>query len=146
MAILMVHQTPRRNFPCNECPVRRDNADNPQSKFPEHRWDELRATIGEADVPGLLDMPMFGCHKGTPGEPEEDLACAGWLAAFGHRSVPVRLAVSFGQLDPAALTPGPGWPELYEDWDEMAEAQQWNPGDPGDHLPAECRLRVEAAD
>jgi hypothetical protein len=129
---------PRRTFPCNECPVRCDNADNPRSKFPAERWETLRETIGDPDGFGLADMPMFGCHKGTPGDAEEDLACAGWLAAFGHRSVPVRLAIAFGSLDPAALEPGDGWPALYEDWDEMAAAQQWNPGDFADHLPTAC--------
>lgn len=136
----MAEELPRRAFPCNECPVRRDNADNPRSKFPAERWNALRATIGDGSGVGLLDMPMFGCHKGTPGDAGEDLACAGWLAAFGHRSVPVRLAVCYGQLGSEALWPGDGWPVLYDDWDEMAEAQQWNPGDPDGHLPAECRL------
>jgi len=136
-----VTDLPRRSFPCDECPVRCDNADNPRSKFPAERWETLRATIGDASGLGLLDMPMFGCHKGTPGAPDEDLACAGWLAAFGHRSVPVRLAVAYGQLDTTALEPGPNWPPLYQDWEEMAAAQQWRPGDPAGHLPADmCGL------
>lgn len=138
-----MHQMPRRRFPCDECPVRRDNADNPRAKFPAERWDALRATVSDATGLWLLDTPMFGCHKGMPGAPGEDLACAGWLAAFGHRSVPVRLAVCYDQLDLAALRPGENWPALYEDWDEMAAAQQWNAGDPADHLPADtCGLAV----
>lgn len=131
---------PRRAFPCNECPVRCDNSENPRSKFPAERWTKLRETIGDATGFGLLDMPMFGCHKGTPGDADEDLACAGWLAAFGHRSVPVRLAIAMGRLDPAALEPGEGWPELYDSWDEMAAAQQWNPGDPDGHLQQACQV------
>lgn len=86
-----------------------------------------------------LRAPLFGCHKGVPGEPEQDLVCAGWLASFGYRSIPIRLAVVRGRLDPAQLGTGPDWPELYDTWDEMAAAQQWNPGDPDDHLPQTCR-------
>lgn len=135
----------RRRAPCDACPVRRDNADNPRSKFPAERWDALRATIAAPQGPEDLGaMTMFGCHKGSPGSPDKDLACAGWLAAFGHRSIPVRLAVAFGQLDPTALEPDSRWPALYEDWDEMAAAQRWNPGDPVDHLL--CRIPLEEPD
>jgi hypothetical protein len=129
----MSDQIPRRTFPCNECPVRCDNADNPRAKFPAERWESLEATIEQ--TPYLDTQPLFGCHKGTPGDPDEDLICAGWLASFGWESIRIRLAVHYGRLDPAALTPGEGWPELYGDWDEMAEAQLWLPGNPDEHLP-----------
>jgi hypothetical protein len=140
----MTGQLPRRTFPCNECPVRRDNAGNPRSKFPAERWNALAETITgvehAADFPG---KPLFGCHKGEPGT-NRDLTCAGWLAAFGWKSIPVRFAVALGTLDPAALTPGDGWLALYDDWDEMAVTQRWNPGDPDGHLPTDlCSARAE---
>jgi len=135
----MPDQIPRRAFPCNECPVRCDNADNPRLKFPAERWESLEATVDQSLG---LNQPLFGCHKGTPGDADEDLICAGWLASFGWESIRVRLAVHYGSLDPAALTPGEDWPALYADWGEMAEAQLWRPGDPDSHLPADlCGVR-----
>lgn len=56
---------------------------------------------------------MFGCHKAPEGR---DRACAGWLAVEGGSHVLVRLAVLSGRLDPAALSPGPDWPELHVDY------------------------------
>lgn len=129
---------PRRIYPCNECPVRTDNADNPRSKFPHERWETLRDTVDDGRGGSApLGAPLFGCHKGEPGT-DADLACAGWLAAFGDRSVTVRLAIAQGRLSPAALEPGPNWPPLYGSWEHMAEAQRWEPGDPDDHLPKGC--------
>jgi hypothetical protein len=102
---------PRRHFPCDECPIRADNSDNPKSKFPAERWDDLSASVrdprtGRQPMPGDI---MFGCHKGEPGT-KADLACAGWLAQFGADHVGVRLAVVRGQLPDSALTPGANWP------------------------------------
>ncbi|WP_433330075.1 DUF6283 family protein [Spirillospora sp. CA-294931] len=129
-----VSAMPRRLYPCDECPVRADNIHNPCSKFPAERWDELRASIDDGNGGSApLGAILFGCHKGQPGT-GADLACAGWLAAFGDRSVAVRLAIAQGRLDPEALRPGTNWPPLHESWDEMAEAQLWLPGDPDDHL------------
>lgn len=125
---------PHRAFPCNECPVRSDNADNPRSKFVTSRWDELHGTIDDGTGgTAPYGTPMFGCHKGEPGT-NDDLACAGWLAAFGWRNVTVRLAVAFGRLDQAALEPGENWPPLYDTWDAMVAGQTLRPGDPTDHL------------
>jgi hypothetical protein len=59
---------------------------------------------------------MFACHQSRQGE---EFACAGWLAKVGHRHPAVRLAVVRGQLDPAALEPGEGWPELHGDYREV---------------------------
>lgn len=64
-----------------------------------------------------MGAPMFACHKSREGR---DLACAGWLAVEGHGHVGVRLAVAHGQLRPDALSPGAGWPELYDCYAQMA--------------------------
>ena len=45
---------PHRKYPCNECPFRRDNADNPASQFPSERWAELRSTVRRAGIPAHL--------------------------------------------------------------------------------------------
>jgi hypothetical protein len=65
---------------------------------------------------------MFGCHKGEPGT-DADLACAGWLAVAGREHIGVRLAVAFGELPAEVLSPGEGWPELFDSYEEMAETQ-----------------------
>jgi hypothetical protein len=64
---------------------------------------------------------MFGCHKGAPGT-DDDLACAGWLAVAGAEHIRVRLAVALGDLPASALSPGDGWPELYDSYGELAAA------------------------
>lgn len=117
-------EMPRRRFPCNECPIRADNHDNPASKFPAERWEALTASVrdprtGRQPMPGDL---MFGCHKGEPGT-DNDLACAGWLAQFGHEHVGVRLAVAQGRLPAEALEPGLNWPPLHETWPDVVRAQ-----------------------
>lgn len=139
-------QLPHRIFPCDECPVRRDNADNPRSKFPAGKWDELRASIDDGTGgSSTLAAPIFGCHKGAPGG-GEDLACAGWLAAFGDRSVPVRLAMAMGRLSPDVLAPYPNWPPLYESWDDMVAGQTLKPGHSTDHLDVSQESRTGTCD
>lgn len=119
----MTDDFPRRRYPCNECPIRADNADNPQAKFPAERWACLSQTVRAPDGGSpQLGSIMFGCHKGEPGT-NADLACAGWLARFGGNHVNVRLAIAFGRLPVEALTPGEGWPELHETWDDVVAAQ-----------------------
>ena len=127
-----------RRFPCRECPVRCDNKDNPRSKFPRERWEQLRRTW-EGTRPGEsapLGAALFGCHEGAPGS-GEDLLCAGWAASFGTGSVTLRLLASAGMVPREVFRPGDNWPELYRNWDTMASAQLWRPGDPDDHLPPE---------
>ncbi|NDK24708.1 hypothetical protein FSY75_09505 [Streptomyces sp. TR1341] len=63
---------------------------------------------------------MFACHKTKEGR---ERACAGWLAAVGHRHIGVRLAVAQGRLPAEVLTPGDGWPELFDSYEEMASVQ-----------------------
>lgn len=115
---------PHRQFPCDECPFRRDNADNPASQFPTERWAALSVTARDpetGDHPELYD-PMFGCHKGAPGT-NGDLACAGWLATFGLEHVRVRLAVATGALLAEKLSPGENWPALYDTWAQVITHQ-----------------------
>ena len=115
---------PRRRYPCDECPIRADNAGNPASKFPAIRWRELTASVESAGGFGpVFGSPMFGCHKGKPGQPGEDLACAGWLASFGAAHPRVRLAVATGQLDPSDLSPGENWPPLFTEWRDLVRVQ-----------------------
>jgi hypothetical protein len=63
---------------------------------------------------------LFACHKSVEGR---DQACAGWLAAVGHRHLGVRLAVATGRLPGSVLTPGDDWPPLFDTYQEMAASQ-----------------------
>jgi len=123
----MPDELPRRRFPCAPCPIRADNADNPDAKFSAERWDALTASVrdpetGRQPMPG---DPLFGCHKGEPGT-NDDLACAGWLAQFGHEHVGVRLAVAQGRLPAQALEPGENWPTLHQTWAGVVRSQTAN--------------------
>lgn len=113
-------EMPRREFPCYDCPWQ---VDAERGKFPAERYEKLSSTC-RPDASGIPPLPgsaMFGCHLGSPGA-GEDLACAGWLAVEGHNHMEVRLAVMHGELPMAALEPGATWPELYESYEAMAEA------------------------
>lgn len=120
----MADLMPYRKFPCNECPIRADNCDNPRSKFPAERWAALSVTVRDPQT-GRQPMPgeiMFGCHKGEPGT-DRDLACAGWLAQFGSEHIGVRLAVTTGRLPESALETGENWPPLHQTWQDVVRAQ-----------------------
>ncbi|MCA2216337.1 DUF6283 family protein [Jidongwangia harbinensis] len=117
-------QLSRRHFPCDECPIRADNCDNPKAKFPADRWDELSVTVRDPETrhePPIGEI-LFGCHKGAPSS-NADLACAGWLAQFGTDHLGVRLAVVDRRLPPDALAPGSNWPPLHQTWDDVVRAQ-----------------------
>lgn len=123
---------PRRHYPCDECPIRADNAGNPRSMFPAERWAMLSASVCDPvtlESPGLGVM-MFGCHKGEPGT-NADLACAGWLARFGRDHLEVRVAAATGRLPADALSPGPNWPPLHGSWAAVVAAQTAADGGPG---------------
>lgn len=116
---------PHRAFPCDQCPIRADNTDNPEAKFPLERWQALAVTVRDP-VTGhepSLGAPMFGCHKGAPGT-NDDLACAGWLAQFGADHLGVRLAVVNGRLPATALAPGENWPPLHHTWHDVVREQR----------------------
>ncbi|MEV0149740.1 MULTISPECIES: DUF6283 family protein [unclassified Nonomuraea] len=111
---------PHRKYPCGECPWQ---VKAPLGKFPAERYEQLRSTCrpDAAGIPPLPGAPMFGCHVGDPGT-GEDLACAGWLVVEGHNHMGVRVAVMEGRLSMEALDRGDNWPELYESYEAMAEA------------------------
>lgn len=121
-------QFPHRRYPCDECPIRADNSDNPAAHFPAERWAALSNTVRNPitdEHPGL-DDPVFGCHKGAPGD-NSDLACAGWLARFGDDHVRVRLAVVKGWLPEHMTKPGENWPPLHETWGDVVRHQSLPP-------------------
>jgi hypothetical protein len=105
---------PHRDTPCANCPVRRDS---PAGEFPPERYVALRATAGTAGNEVGLNAPIFACHKSSDGNP---MACAGWLAQFGYEHLGIRLAVATGRLPAESLQPRPGWPPLFDTYDEMA--------------------------
>ena len=61
---------------------------------------------------------LFACHKSKDGA---EIACAGWLAVAGKCHPGVRIAVTFGRLDPKVLEAGEDWPELHKDYGEVLE-------------------------
>lgn len=63
--------------------------------------------------------PIFACHESKIGE---EMACASWLAQVGDRHPTVRLAVSFGDVEVAQLTPGDDWPALHDTWPDALVA------------------------
>lgn len=109
-----------RKRPCVTCPWK---VETESGEFTAERYDVLRETSGSAGREAAFGTPMFGCHDGAPGANEIDAACAGWLAVVGYDHLSVRLAVVSGALDPACLTPGDNWPELFGSYDEMAATQ-----------------------
>lgn len=124
---------PRRIFPCGPCPIRADNAGNPESMFPAERWVALTASVVDP-VTGYgpsMDAPMFGCHKGAPST-NADLACAGWLVRFGPDHPRVRLAALCGRIPGHAFQPGDNWPPLHATWEEVVRHHTL-PEDVDDH-------------
>lgn len=117
-----------RKAPCNECPWRKDV---PVGRFSLTRFEEMRQTSTQPDAhdheamirAAAGEQELFGCHKGDPAT-GEDLACAGWLAVEGHQNLAVRLDVALGRLPAAVLQSDERWPELYESYDAMVEAQK----------------------
>lgn len=106
-----------RKRPCAECPWRRDIE---PGQFPAERYEELRNTTGSRGKEVGIDAPIFACHKSTEGQ---ETPCAGWLAAVGFDSLGVRIAAAQGRIPPEALRPGPDWPPLFDNYEEMAEFQ-----------------------
>lgn len=105
-----------RRRPCRECPW---VTSTDPGQFPAERYEALEATTGERGAEAPIGSPLFACHKSIDGA---EMPCAGWLAAVGIESIPVRLLVSFGEIPSEALRPGPDWPDLFESYEEMAAA------------------------
>lgn len=51
----------------------------------------------------------------------KDRLCAGHVAVEGHAHPLIQLAIIEGLVDPAILTPGNDWPELYDSYQEMLD-------------------------
>ncbi|MCY0955817.1 DUF6283 family protein [Streptomyces sp. H27-H5] len=125
--IRVARELPHRKAPCNECPWR---TDVPVGRFSLSRFEEMRATSTQPDARNHEAMiaaaaggqELFACHKGDPAT-GEDLACAGWLAVDGHQNLTVRFDVAVGRLPAEALRPDERWPQLYESYDAMVDAQ-----------------------
>ncbi|MCD0446399.1 DUF6283 family protein [Glycomyces sp. A-F 0318] len=114
-------ELPRQKRPCTECPWQ--TAAEP-GKFPPERFEALKNTSEQPENWDGAPQALFACHM-VPERPEQDaVACAGWLATCGGQNFSVRLAVAFDQLPAEALQPGADWPELYESYDAMAEANE----------------------
>jgi hypothetical protein len=113
-----VNALPHAQRPCAECPWRKDV---PVGKFAPARYEALRETAGHPGAEAGLDAPVFACHISEAGK---DRACAGWLAQAGIEHLGIRFAVATGRLPAHMLAPKPGWPDLYDDYEAMAEANE----------------------
>lgn len=106
-----------RKRPCGECPWSKET---PPGQFPLSRYEEIAHTSGEPGTEAPLGAPLFACHMSLEGR---DVPCAGWLAAIGRESLPVRVLVAYEELPPEVLDPGPDWPELFDSYAAMMNAQ-----------------------
>lgn len=106
-----------RRRPCRVCPFRRD-VTGEAKRFP-NLAEYSAGTIGRPGAEQPVGAEMFGCHtsRTLPAQ-----LCAGWLAVAGYEHLTVRLAVALHLLPASALMPGPGWPDLYESYAELAAA------------------------
>ncbi|MBN3831906.1 DUF6283 family protein [Burkholderia sp. Ac-20344] len=105
--------------PCASCPWRRVAGAADIPNFDLDLAEKLVDT--RPDHRGMgpdFGASMFACHQSRQGE---EFACAGWLAKVGHCHPAVRLAVTSGRLDPAALEPGVDWPALHESYQEVLD-------------------------
>lgn len=106
-----------RAKPCRECPFRRDTE---PGQFTSERYEALLDTVGHAGQERQLGEPLFACHKAPEGAEQ---VCAGWLAVCGAEHLSIRLAVVSGLIDGSLLSPAEDWPDLFDSYEEMAEAQ-----------------------
>ncbi|WP_198386597.1 DUF6283 family protein [Burkholderia ubonensis] len=105
--------------PCASCPWRKDSTAADIPNFSMELAEGLaECSPDERNMGPNLGAKMFACHQSKHGE---EFACAGWLAVAGNAHPEVRLAVFRKELDPAALRPGPDWPELHETYPEVLE-------------------------
>lgn len=100
-------------IPCKSCPWRKEAVAGDIPNFVLELAEGLADTC--KDEPQLGDH-IFACHLSKP---EEEFACAGWLARYGWDSLTVRLLMIDGRIKPEELEIGENWPELHETYDEM---------------------------
>lgn len=106
-------------MPCRSCPWRVDQDAQAIPNFDLDLAERLAATSPDARGFGPdFGSPQFACHQSREGA---EVVCAGWLAVVGAAHPQVRMQVIRGQLDPAALEPGDGWPELHGSFVEVIE-------------------------
>lgn len=105
-----------RKTPCAECPWRRDS---PVGEFPAEAF--------RLSAKSAYDMASttFACHMSGKVRPA---ICAGFLMRGAHHNLSMRLARSRGALDPSLLSEE--GVELYDNYREMAEANDVDPADP----------------
>lgn len=105
--------------PCASCPWRTTARAEDIPNFSMDLAERLAATCPDSRGMGPnYGAKVFACHQSKV---DDEFACAGWLAKVGNRHPEVRLAVTRGTLDPAALTPGQGWPALHDSYVDVLE-------------------------
>lgn len=102
--------------PCRACPWRRDSHSDDIPGFSLDLAEGLAGTSRSGAIGPDFGSAMFACHDSTE---NNEIACAGWLAVEGSAHPTVRLMVMRGDLDPSALEPGEGWPELHENFEQV---------------------------
>lgn len=105
--------------PCPSCPWR---VDKDAAHIPNFDLELAEGLAGccpdKRNMGPDYGASMFACHQSKDGA---EIACAGWMAAVGHRYPGVRLAVAMGRLDASALRPGAGWPDLHPNYQQVLE-------------------------
>jgi hypothetical protein len=104
--------------PCPSCPWRVDQDATAIPNFNLHLAEDLWRTCRRNGYGQEFGDPQFACHQSREGD---EIVCAGWLAMQGSSHPAVRIAAMTGALDPDALSPGPDWPELHEEFDDVIE-------------------------
>jgi len=105
------------NKPCASCPWRVDATARDIPNFDLALAESLVHTCPDEKGMGPdFFAKVFACHQSKPGD---EFACAGWLATVGHAHPRVRLTVSMGDVDAAALKPGKDWPKLHKNYQQV---------------------------
>lgn len=83
--------------PCGSCPYRRDV---PSGVWAAHEYEKLKGYDAETPYqpPGI-----FQCHQSSGPDSDQARLCAGWVGCHGNGLLALRLAASFGAMDPEEL-------------------------------------------
>lgn len=113
----MYRPVPPPSRPCVRCPWAKTT---PPGEFTLQRYEQLRDTVGSPGYEVPPGGPLFACHK----SPEtRERPCAGWLAVVGWHHLTIRLWVMRELLDASVLESKPGWPDLFDNYDELVRTQ-----------------------